>query len=229
MAAEPQLELDERLREACSVGDAESVRRLLGSGARVNGRNPVNGWTCLHWACKRGHHQIVSDLLEAGADRGILTSKGESAAQLTSKPEIKAMLGVSEEPGPAVNGCPDLPIVPHYLANPPLPIVESRRAPVGQLPLPTHCCSPCFHQHHPQTAAPAPSQSLFCLGALPESERELVLKVRLHNPAAEDNDFIEVELDRQELTYQALLRVTCQELGMVRRKWRGSGNFPTRC
>ncbi|XP_059804156.1 ankyrin repeat domain-containing protein 40 isoform X3 [Hypanus sabinus] len=136
MAADPQLELDERLREACSIGDAEAVRRLLGSGARVNGRNPVNGWTCLHWACRRGHQHIVPDLLDAGADSGILTSRGESAAQLTSKPEIKAMLG------------------------------------------------------------------------------ELVLKVRLHNPAAERNDFIEVELDRRELTYQALLRVTCQELGI---------------
>ncbi|XP_069786029.1 putative ANKRD40 C-terminal-like protein isoform X3 [Narcine bancroftii] len=136
MAANPQLELEERLREACSVGDAEAVRRLLDSGAWVNGQNLVNGWTCLHWACKRAHPGIVSDLLAAGADKEILTAKGESAAQLTSKPEIRAILG------------------------------------------------------------------------------ELVLKVRLHNPTAEDDDFIEVELDRCELTFQALLRVTCQELAV---------------
>lgn len=41
---------------------------------------------------------------------------------------------------------------------------------------------------------------------------ELVLKVRIQNPSARENDFIEVELDRQELTYRSLLRVCCREL-----------------
>ncbi|XP_059804154.1 ankyrin repeat domain-containing protein 40 isoform X1 [Hypanus sabinus] len=229
MAADPQLELDERLREACSIGDAEAVRRLLGSGARVNGRNPVNGWTCLHWACRRGHQHIVPDLLDAGADSGILTSRGESAAQLTSKPEIKAMLGgncptlIDEDPGPAVNGHTELPIVPNYLANPPLPILESRRgyssSPGTGSPAPTAHMQPVPTVTHPApvlvpAVSSAQSQPLFWMGALPGSEQELVLKVRLHNPAAERNDFIEVELDRRELTYQALLRVTCQELGI---------------
>lgn len=41
---------------------------------------------------------------------------------------------------------------------------------------------------------------------------ELVLKVRVQNP--KESDFIEIELDRQELTYQDLLRVSCCELGV---------------
>ncbi|NXT78790.1 ANR40 protein, partial [Zapornia atra] len=41
---------------------------------------------------------------------------------------------------------------------------------------------------------------------------ELVLKVRVQN--LRDSDFIEIELDRQELTYQDLLRVSCCELGV---------------
>ncbi|KFR07769.1 Ankyrin repeat domain-containing protein 40, partial [Nipponia nippon] len=41
---------------------------------------------------------------------------------------------------------------------------------------------------------------------------ELVLKVRVQN--LRDNDFIEIELDRQELTYRDLLRVSCCELGV---------------
>lgn len=44
------------------------------------------------------------------------------------------------------------------------------------------------------------------------SSVELVLKVRIQNPSARENDFIEVELDRQELTYRSLLRVCCREL-----------------
>lgn len=43
-------------------------------------------------------------------------------------------------------------------------------------------------------------------------QSELVLKVRVQN--LRDNDFIEIELDRQELTYQDLLRVSCCELGI---------------
>lgn len=39
-----------------------------------------------------------------------------------------------------------------------------------------------------------------------------MLKVRIQNPSARENDFIEVELDRQELTYRSLLRVCCREL-----------------
>lgn len=41
---------------------------------------------------------------------------------------------------------------------------------------------------------------------------ELVLKVRIQNTNVRENDFIEVELDRQELTYRGLLRVCCREL-----------------
>lgn len=41
---------------------------------------------------------------------------------------------------------------------------------------------------------------------------ELVLKVRKQSPR--ENDFIEIELDRQKLTYQDLLQVSCRELGI---------------
>ncbi|XP_078257639.1 ankyrin repeat domain-containing protein 40 isoform X4 [Rhinoraja longicauda] len=223
MAADPQLELDERLREACSVGDAESVQRLLDRGARVNGQNPVNGWTCLHWASKRGHQQIVSLLLEAGAQTHVLTSNGESAAQLTTRPELTALLGVDEDHGPAANGHAELPIVPHYLANPPLPVVEADPAggqdqrpglgpgPAGLFSNTGQGSSP---GPAPQLFPPAPGHSqLLWMGALPESERELVLKVRLHSTGSEA-DFIEVELDRGCLTYQALLSLASHELGV---------------
>lgn len=38
--------------------------------------------------------------------------------------------------------------------------------------------------------------------------------MRIQNPSLRENDFIEIELDRQELTYQELLRVSCCELGV---------------
>ncbi|XP_067914832.1 ankyrin repeat domain-containing protein 40 [Heterodontus francisci] len=215
MAADPQLDLDERLREACSLGDAELVRKLLGRGARVNGQNPVNGWTCLHWACKRGHGQIVSYLLDAGADKNILTNRGESAAGLTAKPEIRTILGVDEDSESVVNGESELPFLPNYLANPPFPYVESREGDSSKAAaagLPTNSKpSPMLQL---QNEAPATFQPLFFAGTFPLNEQELVLKVRIQNRAIRDNDFIEVELNRRELTYQALLTVSCQELNV---------------
>lgn len=47
----------------------------------------------MHWACKRNHKHIVAYLLNAGADKDVLTAKEELAVQLTSKPEIRRLLG----------------------------------------------------------------------------------------------------------------------------------------
>ncbi|XP_042658676.1 ankyrin repeat domain-containing protein 40-like [Tyto alba] len=271
--AEEARELEERLREAAALGDVEEVRRLLGAGADINSRNEINGWTCLHWACKRNHAPVVSCLLDAGADKQILTAKGELAAQLTSKPEIRRILGEEETECQAVKDL-NLPIVANHSADPPLPYVyteetipdslaESRNAsastspaprcetspcspaaPVGSTCAPASCPSdedlaaaarPCApprwagrppspgrtalvspgaaRQHDRAPAGPAPAfQPLFFTGTFPYNVRELVLKVRVQN--LRDNDFIEIELDRRELTYQDLLRVSCCELGV---------------
>ncbi|XP_062479544.1 LOW QUALITY PROTEIN: ankyrin repeat domain-containing protein 40-like [Pezoporus occidentalis] len=318
--AEEARELEERLREAAALGDAEEVRRLLRAGADINSRNEINGWTCLHWACKRNHAQVVSCLLEAGADPQILTAKGELAAQLTAKPDIRKILGVEEET--ECQGMKDfsLPVVANYLASPPFPYVYteesipdspaesqnesasissasrcetspcSSAAQVESICTPTSCNSeddfpaqaaaeqlptsppppaapecPCQQCPVPQPlvpsvprpvvpnvptpvvhsiprpvvpngpicpspalaaleqarplqtdsspTGPAPSfQPFFFTGPFPYNMQELVLKVRVQN--LRDNDFIEIELDRQELTYQDLLRVSCCELGV---------------
>ncbi|KAM9258270.1 ankyrin repeat domain-containing protein 40-like isoform 2-T3 [Cariama cristata] len=120
-------ELEERLREAAALGDVEEVRRLLGAGADINSRNEINGWTCLHWACKRNHAQVVSCLLEAGADKEILTTEGELAAQLTSKPDIRKILGEEDTQCQGVKDL-NLPVVANYLANPPFPYVYTEES-----------------------------------------------------------------------------------------------------
>nr|XP_013034658.2 ankyrin repeat domain-containing protein 40 isoform X1 [Anser cygnoides] len=287
-------ELQERLREAAALGDAEEVRRLLGLGVDPNSQNEVNGWTCLHWACKRNHAPVVAYLLHSGADKEILTKKGERPVQLTSKREIRKMLGVEDDELPELKNDSELPIIPNYLANPPFPYVynttsnnipdpsvngsisctESQDPDSSPLPdtetctrasaqqnaapeaagskgaapsLPGGCavprCSNPAVQNGPvyQTPAswnrsppspvgskqpgpqlgngsctgPVPTfQPVFFTGAFPLNMQELVLKVRIQNPSLKENDFIEIELDRQELTYKELLRVSCCELGV---------------
>ncbi|XP_040433737.1 ankyrin repeat domain-containing protein 40-like isoform X2 [Cygnus olor] len=295
-SASEERELQERLREAAALGDAEEVRRLLGLGVDPNSQNEVNGWTCLHWACKRNHAQVVACLLAAGADKQILTATGELAAQLTSKPDIRKILGEEEN---ECQGAKDLnlPVVANYLANPPFLYVyteasipdslaeslnesasissasQSETSPCSsatqvesictptscnsnddfpapdaaeQLPSPSApttaptcvmpemqngpvCQPPLSHsrgffssvasneavpqQTDSSPTGPAPTfQPFFFTGTFPYNMQELVLKVRVQN--LRDNDFIEIELDRQELTYQGLLRVSCCELGV---------------
>ncbi|XP_034151025.1 LOW QUALITY PROTEIN: ankyrin repeat domain-containing protein 40 [Esox lucius] len=315
-------ELQERLREASAIGDIDEVRLLVESGVNVNSQNEINGWTCLHWACKRNHKAVVSYLLSSGADQEILTPK-------------MSWLSIEEEDVPEIKE-PELPIIPNYLSNPPFmyskmdnkaelilaqltqngngdhsddphsdpaslsPSHEKQQtqqpqsllsdtpspreglsfrlraercvakprlvhtvkwwpshgpvhgAPSGQ-PRGLHplggrsgpVCSPPLASPSPsngssgsqaQVANANPSmtrqqsvpqqlncgqgaggnvaafQPFFFTSTFPVNVQELVLKVRIQNPNARENDFIEVELDRQELTYRSLLRVCCREL-----------------
>ncbi|XP_067403576.1 ankyrin repeat domain-containing protein 40 [Emydura macquarii macquarii] len=292
-------ELQERLREAAALGDVGEVQRLVEFGVNVNSQNEINGWTCLHWACKRNHAQVVSYLLAAGADKEILTSKGEMPAQLTSKREIRKTLGVEDDEFADLEQDSDLPIVPNYLAHPPfpyvyntmnnsipdpdtssrngsfpisldlqdvdyptsLPRVKTRTAATSQhenapsavadnedmptspgactmpecpkpvvqnglshqasvphsrsFPSPPASNQPVFQQQNGSCIGPMPTfQPFFFTGAFPFNIQELVLKVRIQNLTLRENDFIEIELDRQELTYKELLRVSCYELGV---------------
>ncbi|MCI4385150.1 hypothetical protein PGIGA_G00046990 [Pangasianodon gigas] len=276
--------------------------------------------TCLHWACKRNHKHIVAYLLNSGADKEILTAKDELAVQLTSKPEIRRLLGVEEEEHEPEVKDAELPIIPNYLSNPPFlyckvdksdlsvarhvsqngtsdhleavvsepatlsPIQEQQQQqqqrlysdaqsqpalsyvsmvePSSIVPnqvtngtLSMEVSPEVHHSNHNEYAhnhsiaqnspvcPPLPSgsagsnptitrqqsvphqlngsqpggsmpafQPFFFTSTFPVNVRELVLKVRIQNPHARENDFIEVELDRQELTYRALLRVCCREL-----------------
>ncbi|XP_043571172.1 ankyrin repeat domain-containing protein 40 [Chiloscyllium plagiosum] len=132
--------------------------------------------TCLHWACKRGHTQIVSYLLDAGANKDILTNKGESAAQLTMKRELRAMLGVDEDSEPVINGESTLPFLPNYLANPSFPYVENRESKSTEAAAAGSLTGrkPSLTSQQQNTLAagpPATFQPLFFTGAYPINEQ----------------------------------------------------------
>ncbi|KAF7247378.1 Ankyrin repeat domain-containing protein 40 [Varanus komodoensis] len=284
--------LEERLREAAALGDLAEVQTLLRRGVEVNAQNEINGWTCLHWACKRNHTQVVAYLLDSGVDKEILTVNGELAADLTSKKEIKSILGVqcdnqelndSKLPSSNCLTNPRFPCIYNQeggsifdTSAPPKDtntvissLCEGEPNPCLTAARDDNVCTPTslhketeFHHEgelispistgraecarpgvqscpvHPSPAYPnralftsavpgqqvpqptngscmgtgLPLQPLLLTGAFPYNMQELVLKVRVQNPR--ENDFIEIELDRQELTYQDLIRVSCCELGV---------------
>ena len=70
----------------------------------------------MHWAAHRNYLNVVDILLTHGADKSILTKKGETPYQLTSNKEIQLLLeGVTSN-----REQQRLPIIPNYIENPPL-------------------------------------------------------------------------------------------------------------
>jgi len=77
--------LEEQLRESACYGDEDALTSLLQSGVNVNAANAMNGWTALHWACKRGHVKCKQLLISWGANTEILSSTGETPLSLEPK------------------------------------------------------------------------------------------------------------------------------------------------
>ncbi|XP_052781390.1 ankyrin repeat domain-containing protein 40-like [Mya arenaria] len=188
-------EKEEKLRESACIGDLDQVIKLVEHDhVNVNSQNNINGWTALHWACKRNHIDIVKYLLAHGADNAIQNTNKELAAQLTNTAEIRHILDYSG----GVSEAPSFAITPSYLKFPVFPYASRD-------PVPPAIDS----QHH------APALVNGHTGPTLRSDpNELVLKARV--AYLTDRDFIEVELSRQTLTFEALLTMLTRELGVDR-------------
>ncbi|KAG8223312.1 hypothetical protein J437_LFUL001186 [Ladona fulva] len=195
---DPSKELEEKLRQASCVGDEQSVRILLGSGININAQHPVNGWTALHWASKRGHQNIISVLLKHGADKRAVSKKGETPLSVCTTPEARKLLGEDGSPQNPVENT--LPIIPHYLSHPPLDSTVNLTN--NSLP------------RKPNSLPAAESLHLRNISGFNSLPSELVLKVRVAN--VNDPDFIEIDIPNgSDLTYSKLLRTCCDELGVI--------------
>lgn len=181
---------EEEFRRAAADGNEDALMSMVSSGVNVNSQNSVNGWTALHWACKRGHKNIVSILLKSGADSRLASTKGETSAHVTSDPQILQLLGISpNEVKLSVNQ--DLPIVPNYLRSPIFPYGNtSGQAEHGYL----------AYNNSPGVAVDT------------QNVGEVILKVRVGN--AVEKDFIEIDLPKDSLTYNGLVDLMCSELNV---------------
>ncbi|KAM0726863.1 Ankyrin repeat domain-containing protein 40 [Formica fusca] len=178
--------LEERLREAVCVGDTDAVQDLVNLGVDVNARQSVTGWTALHWACKQGYLDVAALLLKNGADKNLRSEIGETPASVCSNQQILYLLGIGGDNQRIMN---DLSL---------------------------HTVTSTYN--HPDFLHTAANLSKTRNNAYNESkfiamsQDELILKIRVANTA--DPDFVEVELPRSELTYQALLYLCCKELDL---------------
>ncbi|XP_066140522.1 ankyrin repeat domain-containing protein 40-like [Euwallacea fornicatus] len=181
--------LEEKLREASCVGDIEAVQVLLSQNVNLNSQNPVNGWTALHWACKRGNEKVARLLLNHGADKNVRNFKGEIPSDICIYLAINELLGAVVTKDNKEHQGDDYEFVPNYIRNAPLnPQVDVGPAGIKQPDL----------LSMPKTSLPAAQND------------ELVLKVKVQGSS--DPDFIEIEIPRWKLTYDVLLKVCCDEL-----------------
>lgn len=189
----------EELREAVAVGDMVKLKKLVEEKhVEINSQNSVNGWTALHWAVVRNHPSIVAYLLNNGADKTIKNHDGDVASQLTTDTAIHKILGVSDAANLKVKET-KLPITANYLAYPPFPYMNSQQSTAHSAPPPP-----------PPPPPIAPNPYLFT-----SSDNEMVLKARVAN--VEEKDYVEIELDRSSLTFDALLNLMCHELCIDKR------------
>ena len=168
----------------------------------------MNGWTALHWACKRNHLPVVHILLNGGANANLANDKGQLPANLATEPEILTLFNISSalknttEMSDNENtvGRRDTTFVPNYLRHPVFPYTKK----------------PSLEEDALQDATPTstfvnPVGSMQHLSSNADPQTSgLLLKVRIAD--AEETDFFEVELCSDKMSFNGLREVLCQEL-----------------
>lgn len=218
-----QKQQEEKFREACCFGDTDAVMTLISRGVNVNSPHEINGWTGLHWACKRDNVEVVRLLLTKGADIDIENNQAQKPAHLTTNLQILQLLG-AEGPttceGTAGNE-ESLPITPNYLSNPPNDYKVQvnpgsaknlfGKAQTNGIESTDTCSAPLIGKGVP--ASPAQSSiSTSMQDILPRQSKEMVLKVRIAN--SDDPDFIEIDLQKAQINYSYLLTTCCKEMAV---------------
>ena len=234
--------LEETLREVCCLGDLEKVKLLVGHGVNVNSQNKVNGWTGLHWAAKRNHKHVVSYLLNNGADLSICTFEKELALELTQSKDIKKLLAKIEEESAigvnrddAVGGLQELPapvaaFVPNYVQYPQFPYSESAVEFAQRIGIQLNATTTVdsssgfvdkdhFFQDPNSKTMEQQEQK-----ASTENKGTLVLKFRIAE--AEEEDFIEIELDRKCSSFSSLVDACLTEFGVDKSKLKKIRKLP---
>src|SRR4051812_34136662 len=90
------------LHAAARCGDLAAVTRLIRDGAHVDARD-TDGWTPLRVAAMKGHWEIATVLLQAGAEADILIAAALGDQAIAARP-LDASAQSSAEPDPLNQG-----------------------------------------------------------------------------------------------------------------------------
>jgi ankyrin repeat protein len=73
------------LMTCAATGNADAVKMLFTRGANLNATEPSQGQTALMWAASERHPNVVSTLVELGADTGARSKRGFSAIHFAAR------------------------------------------------------------------------------------------------------------------------------------------------
>jgi ankyrin repeat protein len=82
---------ESNLLEVSSLGNLKAVQQYIMGGVNPNCQHPMNKWTPLHWAVKRGHVPIVQYLLDNGSDPKLKNDKGQTPLDLAVPSDIRTL------------------------------------------------------------------------------------------------------------------------------------------
>ena len=214
-------EMNEKLREVSCIGDTDAVCNLLQNGADVNSQNKMNGWTCLHWAAKRGHISLINLLLNSNANPNIQNFNGENAVDVSCSEQVKLLFDkkrnndIANEDNkehifkPIViekeKNNNEEKFVPNYLSHPFFPYSNEKNINRNS----------CNNESEMQDIV-AKNATTSTSNCYVDDVKELVLKVR--NANSEEQDFIEIELDIGKLSFENFLNICCTELNIDKRE-----------
>ena len=239
-------EMNEKLREACCMGDKECVYKCLSQGADINSKNKMNGWTSLHWAAKRGHTSLIEILLRSHADPDVLNDKQQTAYDVADIDDVRDVLlrhrtnssdhGSSAfHPIPAAanhdqkqrsfetGGSSKINFVPNYLQNPVFPYggssstTNNNNNKSQQFEIDqTHSFENLKAQANKNSSIVEPSERNAQDVAEHYVESDNELVLKIRFPDSGETDFIEVEIKFDELTFDNLVKISKREFGIDR-------------
>uniref|UniRef100_A0A0K0CVG7 ANK_REP_REGION domain-containing protein n=1 Tax=Angiostrongylus cantonensis TaxID=6313 RepID=A0A0K0CVG7_ANGCA len=113
--------------EQCMVGDECKVTNMLNANiVDTTYHHPINGWTALHWAARRGHESICLLLLRSGFSRELKESDGRTPWEVRRTSSFlliyKPLYVLIEQTRDAVESNR---FVPNYIRHPPFPYSKS--------------------------------------------------------------------------------------------------------
>ncbi|KXN69011.1 hypothetical protein CONCODRAFT_86186 [Conidiobolus coronatus NRRL 28638] len=106
---------ESNLLEVSSLGNLKAVQQYIMGGVNPNCQHPMNKWTPLHWAVKRGHLPIVQFLLDNGSDPKLKNDKGQTPLDLAIPSDIRALFKKVDQQDEKKTK-----FIPRYLAEPDL-------------------------------------------------------------------------------------------------------------
>ncbi|CAF0909956.1 unnamed protein product [Brachionus calyciflorus] len=181
---------NEKFRELCYIGDLQLIKSFFNSNQPdLNSKNKVNGWTSLHWACSKNNLELINYLLEVGADKTIRNNDGKTAFEVVKDNRMRTLLGLNSETNTSENSQEKL--VPNFVRNPQFHYADKNL----------------FESQSNKETLKKTEKSQEYFQVVQESKKQEIITIRVRSNS--DKDFIEFDIDRQNLEF-AEFKLLCQ-------------------